>query len=162
MANWQRIDQGNARALGVVRGLVVVVVVVVVAIPGYFDVVQPRIQGDAPTAAVRRLCADERQQDYVAVYALLSSAFIQQYRLNEAQFVQSQQGRDQQVGLVLACTVVGRDYWLSLWNMGAVFQIKATLNGRTLHTRTGPIGLVNDNGWKISSAGVDDVLSFAS
>jgi hypothetical protein len=162
MANWQRIDEGNAKAIGVVRGVIVVLVVVVVAIPGYFDVVQPRIQGDAPAAAVRQLCADERQQDYVAVYALLSTSFIQQHQLTEAGFVQSQQGRDQKSGPVFACTIVGRDYWLSLWNMGAVFRVTVTLNdGSTPYTATGPIELVNDNGWKISSEGIDDVLSFA-
>jgi hypothetical protein len=161
MASWQRIE-GDAKVFGIVRGVVIVLVVLVLAIPGYFDVLQPRLQGDAPAAAVRHLCADELHHDYIALYALLSSDFIQQHRLTEAGFVQAQQARDEQVGLVIACSVVGRDYVLSLFNMGAVFQVKATVNdGPTPSTTTGPIGLVNDNGWKISSEGLSDALAFA-
>jgi hypothetical protein len=108
------------------------------------------------------MCADEVHQEYAAVYALLSSAFIQQYRLSEAGFVQAQRGRDDQVGLVVTCSIVGRDYVMSLFNLGAAFQVTITLNdGPTPSTDTGPIGLVNDNGWKISSEGIDAALSFA-
>jgi hypothetical protein len=165
MASWQRSYEREVKvlgALGVVRGVAIVTVVLGLAIPGYFDVMQPSMQGDAPAAVVRQLCADELQQDYMAVYTLLSSSFIQQYRLNQDQFVQSQQVRDQQVGLVVACTNVGRDYRLSVFNLGAVFQVRATLTGgRTAYTGTGPIELVSENGWKISSEGIDAVLHFA-
>ena len=162
MANWQRSYERDLKVFGVVRGVAVVTVVLGVAIPGYFEVVQPSMQGDAPAAVVRQMCADELQQDYMAVYALLSSSFIQQDRLNQGQFVHLQQVRDQQFGLVVACTLVGRDYRLSLFNVGAVFQVRATLNeGRISYTGTGPIELVNENGWKISSEGIDAVLHFA-
>jgi hypothetical protein len=165
MASWQRIEQRNATSRRVVRGLVLVVVIVVlvVAVPGFFDVLQPRLQGDAPAAAVRQLCAGELHQEYVAVYALLSSSFIQQYQLTEAGFVQAQRGRDDQVGLVVACAIMGRDYVLSLFNLGAEFQVTITLSGGpTPHTDTGPIGLVDDNGWKVSSEGIDAALAFTA
>ena len=159
MATWH-----VQRKVGVGRGVavVVVIVVLVVAVPAYFDVVQPRIQGDAPAATVRQMCADELHQDYLAVYALLSSAFIEQYQLTEPGFVQAQRGRDDQVGLVVACSIVGRDYVMSLFNLGAVFQVTITLNeGPTPSTDRGPVGLVDDNGWKISSEGIDSALAFA-
>lgn len=161
MTNWQRIP-GDANDRDVARALVVLLVVLVVAIPSYFEVVQPVLQGDAPAAAMRQMCADERQQDYVAVYALLSSSFIQQYELTEATFVQSQQGRDKGYGPVVACAIVGRDYGLSMWNTGAVFTVTVTLNdGPNPSSGTGPIELVDEHGWKISYEGIDDVLYLA-
>jgi hypothetical protein len=174
MANQQRIE-GNSRKSG--RGAFVVIVILVAVVVGYFEIVQPVLQGDAPAAAVRQLCADEMQQDYVAVYALLSSTFIQQFRLNETQFVQQQQGRDQGKGTVQACAIVGRDYGMSLWTTGAVFRVTGTLSQlqnlyqytgtgpvevvARHYTDTGTIEVVNDHGWKISSEGIDDILYLA-
>lgn len=153
---------GDANARDVVRALVVLIVVLVMALPGYFEIVQPALQGDAPAAAVRHMCVDERQRDYVAVYALLASSFIQQYELTEAKFVQSQQRRDKGFGPVVACSIMGHDYGLSMWNTGAVFTVTVTLNdGSTPYTDTGPIELVDDHGWKISSEGIDAALYFA-
>lgn len=176
MAKQQRFA-GNSRKSG--RGAFVVIVILVAMVVGYFEIVQPVLQGDAPAAAVRQLCADEMQQDYVAVYALLSSTFIQQFRLNETQFVQQQQqqGRDQGEGTVQACAIVGRDYGMSMWNTGAAFRVTGTLSqlqNLYLYTGTGPvevvarhytdmgtIEVVNDHGWKISSEGIDDILYLA-
>src|SRR5260370_33756225 len=174
MANQQRIE-GNSRKSG--RGAFVVIVILVAVVVGYFEIVQPVLQGDAPAAAVRQLCAGEMQQDYVAVYALLSSTFIQQFRLNETQFVQQQQGRDQGEGTVQACAIVGRDYGMSMWNTGAAFRVTGTLSQlqnlyqytgtgpvevvARHYTDTGTIEVVNDHGWKISSEGIDDILYLA-
>jgi hypothetical protein len=160
MTSGQRI-LGDANVRNVVRALVVLIAVLV-AVPGYFEIVQPVLQGDAPAAAVRHMCVDERQQDYVAVYALLTASFIQQYELTEAKFVQSQQSRDKGYGPVVSCAIMGRDAGLSMWNTGAVFTVTVTLGvGPAAYTDTGPIELVDDHGWKISSEGIDAALYFA-
>jgi hypothetical protein len=161
MANQQR-DARSARPD--VRGCLVACVVLVAAVAAYFELVQPLVQGDAPEAAVRHMCADVMRQDYVAAYALLSSGFIRQFQLNEDYFVQSQQGRDQQYGRVQACTVLGRDSGAALFTTGAVFQVTATLGGSSStgpYTDTGSIGLVDEQGWKISDEQIDDILYFA-
>lgn len=161
MANQQR-DERSARP--VVRGCFVMVVVLLAAVAAYFEIVQPLVQGDAPEAAVRQMCSDVMRQDYVAAYALLSSSFIHQFQLNEERFVQSQQGRDQQYGRVQACTVLGRDSGAALFTTGAAFQVTATLVGTgssSSYTDTGRIGLVDEQGWKISDEQIDDILYFA-
>jgi hypothetical protein len=161
MASGQRIPR-DANNRYVARALLVLIAVLVVGVPGYFEVAQPVLQGDAPAAAVRQMCADERKQDYVAVYALLAPSFIQQYQRTEATFVQSQQSRDRGYGPVVTCAITGRDYGLSMWNTGAVFTVTVTLGvGPAAYTDTGPIGLVDDHGWKISLMGIDAVLFFA-
>ena len=161
MTNQQRI-RGDANNRDVIRALVVLIVALVVAVPSYFEIAQPLLQGDAPAAALHHMCTDEQQQDYVAVYALLARSFIQRYELTEATFIQSQQGRDKGYGPVVTCAIAGRDPGLSMWNTGAVFTVTVTLGaGPAPTTDTGPIGLVDDHGWKINSEAIDDALFLA-
>jgi hypothetical protein len=142
--------------------VLVAIAALVVAIVGYFELVQPALQGDAPAAVVRQMCVDEMRQDYAAVYALLSSSFIQRYQLTPSGFIRSQQGRDQGIGPMRACTVLGRDYGASFLNTGAAFRVTATLDDGHFHTSdTGTIWLFNENGWKISDEQIDDILFFA-
>jgi hypothetical protein len=140
----------------------VAIAALVAAIVGYFELVQPVLQGDAPAAVMRHMCADEMHQDYTAVYTLLSSSFIQRFRLTPSSFVHSQQGRDQGIGPMRACTVVGRDFGASFLNTDAAFRVTATLDdGHFRSTDTGTIRLEDENGWKISDEQIDDILFFA-
>jgi hypothetical protein len=104
------------------------------------------------------MCADGMRQDYTAAYALLSSSFIQRFRLAPRGFVRSQQGRDQRIGPMRACTVLGRDFGAAFLNTGAAFQVAATLDDGHVHsTDTGTIWLVDENGWKISDEQSDRI-----
>jgi hypothetical protein len=139
-----------------------VIVVLVAAVAGYFELAQPLLQGDAPAAAVRQMCADEMRHDYEAVYRLLASSFIHQFQLDADTFVQSQLARDQGFGPVVACAVGGRDYRASLWNAGAALLVTATLSDdHFTQTATGTIWLVHEGGWKISDESLDAILFFA-
>lgn len=145
-----------------VREVLLTIMVLVAAVVAYFEIGQPLVQGDAPAAAVRQMCAAEMRHDYLAVYALLSSRFIQRFNLNAVQFVESQQGRDQQFGPVQTCAIAGRDYGAMLFDTGAAFRVTATLGGSgSPYTDTGTIRLVNEHGWKISDVQIDDIFFFA-
>jgi hypothetical protein len=155
----ERIDRNLSRGC---LSATLVLLVLFAAVVGYFEIAQPLLQGDAPAVALRKLCADEMHQDYVAAFGLLSSRFIQQYGLDQDKFVQVQQGRDQQHGPVVACAIVGRDYGMALFNTDASFRVTATLDeSGSPYTDTGTIQLVNEGGWKISTEEIDDILYLA-
>jgi hypothetical protein len=137
----------SGRGWGGVVALVILALLLLIAAAVYFDAVPMLTQGDAQTAAARQFCADEVRQDYAAAYSLLSSDYIHLYSLDQGQFVQALQQRDQQRGPVHACSIAGRDYVRTFETIGgAVFQVTVTLGDGS---HTGTITVTNDHGWKV-------------
>jgi hypothetical protein len=117
-------------------------------------------EGNAETAAVHQLCADEVNQNYAAVYELITIRYSQGVlEENQAAFVAALRQRDLQYGPVTSCTIASRDIPGTLFAFGgAVYEVSVTLGDGTTHTglvtfgnvttHTGPVTLVNSGGWK--------------
>jgi hypothetical protein len=132
-----------------ITALAVVGIIVLLCVMALRDTGPLFTEGDAETTAVRQLCADEANQNYAAVYELISTGYRQGYlQENQDGFVEALQQRDQRYGPVTSCTIAGRDIPGTLFSFGgAVYQVSVTLGNGTTHT--GLITLVNSGGWKI-------------
>jgi hypothetical protein len=107
-------------------------------------VLPPLIQGDAPSAVVRQLCAAEQRQDYAAAYALFAPSYHN--LIDEASFVQGLRQRDAREGAVRACTVTGRDYARVIGFKNAAFDVVVTLGDGT---HTGTVQVDDEQGWAV-------------